>query len=79
MRVKPGDREARRARPKSRRSAVAVVRAASTIIWVVSIAIEARSEACTVTGTTRKCGTGQHHDLLPDGAGQRGEESVWPG
>ena len=56
MRVEPGDRQPRRREPKSRRSAAAVVRAAATIISVVSIAMESRSEACTVTGTTRSIG-----------------------
>ena len=68
-----------RAMPKSRRSAAAVVCAAATIASVVSMAIELRSEACTVTGTTRSSGLASIMICLPVAPVSAARNSVWPG
>ncbi len=56
-----------------------VVRAAATIIAVVSIAIESRSEACTVTGTTRSIGLASIMICWPEAPVSAARNSVWPG
>ncbi len=79
MRVEPGDRQPGEAMPKSRRNAAAVVREAATIIPVVSIAIELRNEACTVTGTTRSIGLASIMICWPVAPVSAARNSVWPG
>ena len=65
--------------PKSRRRAAAVVREAATIISAVSMAMESRSDAWTVTGTTRSMGLASIMICWPVAPVRAARNSVWPG
>ncbi len=65
------------AMPKSRHRAV--MREAATIMSVVSMAMESRNDACTVTGTTRSIGLASIMICWPVAPGKAARNSVWPG
>ena len=79
MRIEPGNGETWPRDAEVALQCVAVVCAAATMASVVSMAIELRSEACTVTGTTRSSGLASIMICLPCAPVSAARNSVWPG